>query len=156
MTSRLDPYFSQIFQKLNQEGRSYHFVREYLKSEGIEISRQALWSWHTRKSQKLLMRSLKYPSNIQSRGQSLNSVNQGWQGQTAYTEELSEPLAKVAPAAAPNTMSLRAQIEAEEKRRSAGQQFPVAFLSKENKSCPNRGTPNGGSAAADKNVMDAS
>jgi hypothetical protein len=65
MSSVLDPYFAELFIRLNQEGLSYRAVCKYLKSIQVEISPQALRSWHVRRSQKIVARAQSLPlSNI--------------------------------------------------------------------------------------------
>lgn len=59
MTSRLDPFFSSLFQQLNQHGLSYQAVCNDLLSRGVSISPQALRSWHLRRSAKIAERSQK-------------------------------------------------------------------------------------------------
>lgn len=57
MTSRLDPFFSSLFEQLNQQGLSYRTVCGLLLSQGVSISPQALRSWHLRRSRKIAARS---------------------------------------------------------------------------------------------------
>lgn len=58
MSSRLDPYFSQLFVQLNDQGLSYRTVAsELLQSSGIAVSPQALRSWHLRRTAKLAKRA---------------------------------------------------------------------------------------------------
>ena len=61
MTSRVDQFFSQVFDRLNRQGHSYRNVVGYLASEGVNISAQALRSWHVRRSQKLTARAARLP-----------------------------------------------------------------------------------------------
>lgn len=61
MSSILDPFFTELFERLNQQGLSYRAVCKYLKSIGVGISPQALRSWHVRRSQKLMARAQTLP-----------------------------------------------------------------------------------------------
>lgn len=61
MSSKLDPFFTVLFDQLNQQGLSYRAVCKYLKCEGVVISPQALRSWHVRRSQKLMARAMTLP-----------------------------------------------------------------------------------------------
>ena len=61
MTSRLDPFFSTLFQQLNEQGMSYRAVCKSLCLQGVRISPQALRSWHVRKVLKIESRAMKMP-----------------------------------------------------------------------------------------------
>jgi hypothetical protein len=61
MTSRLDPFFSTLFQQLNEQGMSYRAVCKSLRLQGVDISPQALRSWHVRKVLKIASRTIKMP-----------------------------------------------------------------------------------------------
>ncbi|MDD2811066.1 hypothetical protein [Rhodoferax sp.] len=62
MTSKLDPFFNQLFEQLAGEGLSYRTVCKSLLSHGVEISPQALRSWFVRRTQKIAQRSSALPS----------------------------------------------------------------------------------------------
>lgn len=57
MASRLDPFFSTLFEQLNEQGLSYRTVCNQLLDKGIEISPQALRSWHLRRARKIASRA---------------------------------------------------------------------------------------------------
>lgn len=58
MTSRLDPYFSTLFEQLNEHGLSYQAVSHQLSlMHGVCVSPQALRSWHLRRSAKIAKRT---------------------------------------------------------------------------------------------------
>ena len=61
MTSKLDPFFSQLFDQLAGEGLSYRTVCKSLLVQGVEISPQALRSWFVRRTQKIANRSSALP-----------------------------------------------------------------------------------------------
>ena len=63
MSSRLDPFFAPLFEMLNKQGLSYRAGCVYLAGEGVQISPQALRSWHLRRSKKLVTRSQKLPTS---------------------------------------------------------------------------------------------
>lgn len=64
MTSKLDPFFNQLFEQLAGEGLSYRTVCKSLLSQGVEISPQALRSWFVRRTQKIASRSNALPSRV--------------------------------------------------------------------------------------------
>jgi len=58
MTSRLDPYFSTLFEQLNEHGLSYQTVSRQLSlMHGVCVSPQALRSWHLRRTAKIAKRT---------------------------------------------------------------------------------------------------
>lgn len=57
MASRLDPFFATLFEQLNGQGLSYRTVCNQLLDKGIEISPQALRSWHLRRARKIASRA---------------------------------------------------------------------------------------------------
>ena len=122
MSSRLDPYFKQIFEMLNKQGYSYHAVCEQLKFFGVNISRQALWSWHTRRTNKLLERSKKLAPtfNLEEKyGSSLRSP------------ESNNVLKNLIPTVSARNSSLTALIECEEKlHQSPFKNLSSAYLIK--------------------------
>lgn len=68
MSSILDPFFHDLFERLNQQGLSYRMVCQYLTTVDVKISAQALRSWHVRRSKKLMTRSLALPSTSRAFG----------------------------------------------------------------------------------------
>lgn len=57
MSSKLDPYFNELFDQLNEQGKSYRSVCGNLLMMGVEISPQSLRSWHVRRMRKITSRS---------------------------------------------------------------------------------------------------
>lgn len=57
MASKVDPFFALVFEQLNGRGQSYRSVCEVLLDQGVEISPQALRSWHLRRSRKIAERA---------------------------------------------------------------------------------------------------
>jgi len=57
MSSKIDPHFAHVFEQLNGRGLSYRAVCTQLLGMGVEISHQALRSWHLRRSRKITVRS---------------------------------------------------------------------------------------------------
>ena len=66
MSSKLDPFFSQVFHQLMQEGLSYRTVCKSLLASGVEISPQALRSWYVRRVQKISSRTTALPPGYSS------------------------------------------------------------------------------------------
>lgn len=57
MSSKLDPFFNEVFDQLTREGLSYRTVCKFLLGQGVEISPQALRSWYVRRAGKIAKRS---------------------------------------------------------------------------------------------------
>lgn len=57
MSSKLDPFFSKIFELLNEQGLSYQSTCSFLEIQGVKISPQALRSWYLRRNRKLMVRA---------------------------------------------------------------------------------------------------
>lgn len=61
MSSKLDPFFDDVFKLLTYQGLSYRTVCKSLLGLGVEISPQALRSWYVRRTQKISLRSNALP-----------------------------------------------------------------------------------------------
>lgn len=131
MTSRLDPFFSSVFQQLNEQGLSYRTVCGYLLiQEGVSISPQALRSWHLRRGRKIAARSQQAmgpvlapaPGSTPARASLDRTVRMRGQAMAA-------PVAQTSHMLSAGHAPLLAQIEEEERRlffQTTGQNsFPV-------------------------------
>lgn len=132
MASRLDRFFTQLFDQLNQQGLSYRTVCGYLKTVDVVISPQALRSWHIRRSQKLMERAARVPVTHVYGPPSNQSARSDRKGLPS-TQTRTEPAAQVqgaltlADAAKPRT--LQAQIEEEERRLALNNpHFSAAYM----------------------------
>jgi hypothetical protein len=56
MTSKIDLHSELVFEQLNELGMSYRAVSDLLLKRGIEISHQAVRSWHLRRTEKIKKR----------------------------------------------------------------------------------------------------
>nr|WP_319563624.1 hypothetical protein [uncultured Rhodoferax sp.] len=74
MTSKLDPFFDDVFRQLTNEGLSYRTVCKSLLGMGVEISPQALRSWYVRRTQKIAMRSSALSSRALNSSKSIPAV----------------------------------------------------------------------------------
>ena len=57
MSSKIDPFFDDVFRLLSHQGLSYRGVCAFLLAQGVEISPQALRSWFIRKLKNIAKRA---------------------------------------------------------------------------------------------------
>lgn len=133
MSSRLDPFFAEVFERLNQQGLSYRSVCGYLSSVGVKVSPQALRSWHIRRSQKLVARSVSMPSGhvfgsvtaLKDSGFTANGLLQANRATIHAVEVKVEPGSQTASSPG----RLQVQIEQEERKLALHtQNLGVNFL----------------------------
>ena len=75
MTSKLDPFFDDVFRQLTNEGLSYYArCASPCWGMGVEISPQALRSWYVRRTQKIAMRSSALSSRALNSSKSIPAV----------------------------------------------------------------------------------
>lgn len=131
MASKIDPFRAEVFEQLNAFGLSYRSVCGFLLDKGVEVSPQALRTWHLRRSRKINSRgtliSQDLPSSLAGRSSSLPAPS------TRRPNATPPKAALPTPGQARNSASkLKHQIEEQEQRLSASPFSPgcTGFLLK--------------------------
>lgn len=131
MASKIDPFRAEVFEQLNAFGLSYRSVCGFLLDKGVEVSPQALRTWHLRRSRKINSRgtliSQDRPSSQAERSSSLPAPPTRWPNATP-------PKVPLPTSGQPHnsTAKLKHQIEEQEQRLSASPFSPgcTGFLLK--------------------------
>jgi hypothetical protein len=118
MASKIDPFRAEVFEQLNAFGLSYRSVCRFLLDKGVEVSPQALRTWHLRRSKKIRSRGALIPPDPASpqteRGSSLKVSTMGRPNVLPMKEPLTSP-----SKALNRTAKLKHEIEKQEQRLSA-------------------------------------
>ena len=135
MSSKLDPFFSKLFELLNEQGLSYQATCNYLAIQGVTISPQALRSWYLRRNRKLMLRAQLRPAQqdldlgklVFATGRAVESI----EGRSLVTEARTNGVLTGG-----THKKLEMQIQEEEKRLTSGIPFgQKGFLIKKKETC---------------------
>lgn len=131
MASKIDPFRAEVFEQLHGYGLSYRSVCGYLLDKGVEVSPQALRSWHLRRSRKISSRGTLIPQDLP------NSQTRGRVSSLPAARTQPVTTAPKAPIAIPDQAVIRIsklkhRIEEQEQRLSATPFSPgcIGFLLK--------------------------
>lgn len=117
MSSRLDSFFSVLWLQLNEQGMSYRMVCKFLRLQGVEISPQALRSWHVRRMRKIAQRVIAMPPVLSKYTTNVNGLNSTIGLPPAPAKDLQKPVAKCAAVRILGRgSSLQEQIQMEEQK----------------------------------------
>lgn len=131
MASKIDPFHTEVFEQLNAFGLSYRSVCGFLLDKGVEVSPQALRTWHLRRSKKIRSRGALVPQDLANwkteHGASLQVSATGRPNAPPMKEPFTSP-SKVLN----RTAKLKHEIEDQEQRLSAAPFSPssTSFLLK--------------------------